>query len=123
MAAASSLARSMIAMADSRLEVLHREVGLSDMMDYVVELCSADSIGLLFKVRPNKLFAITDKGYELKVLEELRFERKGASLRACINKLSLLGFQVWDKRQSSDKCMMFVLKVPRAIAMQNIHAM
>mmetsp|Transcript_125952 Transcript_125952/g.350913 ORF Transcript_125952/g.350913 Transcript_125952/m.350913 type:complete len:132 (+) Transcript_125952:90-485(+) len=131
MAAAPALAKSVVAMADSRREAIYRELGLPDMVEYLVEVtCDRDDEGW---VRNEKIFIISETGFDVMTPRELGLQGLNTAMRKVSNILRTIGYQPcvaphWRESGGLPKkgdrgSVWFKLKVPRSVALQHLDAM
>mmetsp|Transcript_73094 Transcript_73094/g.133822 ORF Transcript_73094/g.133822 Transcript_73094/m.133822 type:complete len:134 (+) Transcript_73094:94-495(+) len=126
---APSLARMVVSMAESREEVVRRNAGLDDMMDFRVCL-SYFPRSKTAHLEQNVLIAFTQNGFEVKYGHQVSRNGGQQSLCAWANILGAHGYtldadgkglhDIID-RKVEDKVtsIYFVMKVPRSLVLQN----
>mmetsp|Transcript_122372 Transcript_122372/g.238073 ORF Transcript_122372/g.238073 Transcript_122372/m.238073 type:complete len:130 (+) Transcript_122372:88-477(+) len=129
MPAATDIARNVVAMTESRMETIQREVA-SEFMDYYVEMSQFQATDACY-VKNKTILVMVGNGYLAMTPEQLFGDCHGEIVatyqrRRVLNVLTAHGYQ---ECQNPPETLLqknrayFVLKVPRSIALQNMDAM
>eukprot|EP00929_Paragymnodinium_shiwhaense_P030363 TRINITY_DN17228_c0_g3_i1.p1 TRINITY_DN17228_c0_g3~~TRINITY_DN17228_c0_g3_i1.p1 ORF type:complete len:133 (+),score=19.30 TRINITY_DN17228_c0_g3_i1:37-435(+) len=125
--APAPVVHQILSMADNRENVVRRELGVSDCMDYYIEIEKEQSYfhKHVYRVRQNNLLMVGTTGLEFKNSDDLDLgdDVTGVML---LNICSALGYNVREleermrSMQAGETARVAVFKLPRSFALKNL---
>mmetsp|Transcript_118362 Transcript_118362/g.368604 ORF Transcript_118362/g.368604 Transcript_118362/m.368604 type:complete len:127 (+) Transcript_118362:40-420(+) len=125
--AAPALARRVVAMADSRRELVRHELGLDKgLVDFFVTAVLLDG-NRKCSLEQRQIVVLGQDGYEMETADGLGLHNSPSPLKV-INALSALGYAPCETApvqplQEGSKTMWFVIRVPKAFALRHLDLM